>query len=115
MQDCQRLFDIIYSRNELGPNQIAYAEKDPSNAANSWEKYTVKHTIEMINKVSNALLNLGIKKDDKIALISNNRPEWNFIDYGVQQIGDIWPPHKVKINLTPCAVNSLAMNCIKRL
>ncbi len=92
MQDCQRLFDIIYSRNELGPNQIAYAEKDPSNAANSWEKYTVKHTIEMINKVSNALLNLGIKKDDNIALISNNRPEWNFIDYGVQQIGAVLVP-----------------------
>jgi long-chain acyl-CoA synthetase len=32
---------------------------------------------------------LGIKKGDKIASISNNRPEWNFLDMAIHQVGAI--------------------------
>ncbi|MCK5838933.1 MAG: long-chain fatty acid--CoA ligase, partial [Bacteroidales bacterium] len=38
------------------------------------------------------LLALGVKKGDKIATISNNRPEWNFIDMGALQIGAVHVP-----------------------
>ena len=34
----------------------------------------------------------GISPGDKIAIISNNRPEWNFTDLGVLQIGAIDVP-----------------------
>jgi long-chain acyl-CoA synthetase len=37
--------------------------------------------------VSYGLLSLGIKKDDKVAIMSPNRPEWNFCDFGIMQIG----------------------------
>ena len=30
---------------------------------------------------------LGLKKDDKVANISNNQPQWNFVDIGILQIG----------------------------
>ena len=35
---------------------------------------------------------MGIKKGDKIAIISNNRPEWNFTDFGISQIGAVSVP-----------------------
>ncbi len=35
---------------------------------------------------------MGIKPGDKIALISNNRPEWNMLDLGILQIGAIDVP-----------------------
>jgi long-chain acyl-CoA synthetase len=47
---------------------------------------------DICDRVSQALINLGIKKDDKVALCSPNRPEWNFIDLGCQQIGAILVP-----------------------
>ena len=42
----------------------------------------------MPNKASQLLLNLGLKQGDTIAIIRGNRPEWNFIDFGAQQIGN---------------------------
>jgi long-chain acyl-CoA synthetase len=42
--------------------------------------------------VSLGLLKLGIGKGDKVAIISLNRPEWVFADFGIQQIGAISVP-----------------------
>jgi len=58
----------------------------------SWKKFTIDEYIENVNNVSYALLKLGIKKGDTVASVSNNRPEWNFIDMGIQQIGAIHTP-----------------------
>jgi long-chain acyl-CoA synthetase len=44
------------------------------------------------------LLKLGIKPGDKIATISNNRPEWNFVDMGISQIGAVHVPLYPNIN-----------------
>ena len=38
------------------------------------------------------MLELGFYKGDKIATISNNRPEWNIIDHGMAQIGVVHIP-----------------------
>ena len=48
--------------------------------------------IAMNDLVGRAFVGLGLKKDDKIAIISNNRPEWNFIDYGAMKAGLINVP-----------------------
>lgn len=45
---------------------------------------------QLVNRFSTGLLLRGIKKGDKISLISyNNRPEWNIADLGMLQIGVI--------------------------
>ena len=38
------------------------------------------------------LLSMGYKKGDKIATISGNKPEWNFVDMGMAQAGMIHVP-----------------------
>ncbi len=45
------------------------------------------NTEKMLIRFSLGLLAMGFKKGDKIASVSNNRPEWNFIDFGMSQIG----------------------------
>jgi long-chain acyl-CoA synthetase len=57
-----------------------------------WKRYSIDDYIEYANSISYALLALGIQKGDKIAIISGNRPEWNFLDIGIQQIGAIPVP-----------------------
>lgn len=57
-----------------------------------WRKYGIDEIIEQVNAVSSALLEAGIKTGDKVGIMANNRPEWNFVDYGCQQIGAVLVP-----------------------
>ncbi len=57
-----------------------------------WKKYSSQECQDIIDKVSLGLLKRGIEPGDKIAIISNNRPEWNFIDIGALQIRAIGVP-----------------------
>ncbi len=88
MQDFTRLFDIIYYQNEKYPQADAFAAKENG----QWKKYSTAEIIDNANKVSLALLKLGVKPDDKIATVSNNRPEWNMTDIGMLQVGAVNVP-----------------------
>ncbi len=55
-------------------------------------RYSTQDFLDKANELSAGLLNLGFKSGDKIAIISENRPEWNFLDMGMQQIGIINVP-----------------------
>lgn len=89
MQEVKRIFDILPRYAELYPDkEDAIAGKENGN----WVKYSIRQYIENSNMVSCALFSLGIKKGDKIATISGNRPEWNFLDMGILQIGAIHVP-----------------------
>ena len=83
-----RVFDLL-------PNCVLPVNKNDAfaNKVNGeWKKYSATELIETVNNVSLGLMKLGVKKDDKIALISPNRPEWNFIELGVQQLGAVSVP-----------------------
>ena len=57
-----------------------------------WVTHSTQGFVDKANLVSQGLLKLGIKPGDKIAMISNNRPEWNMCDIGILQIGAINVP-----------------------
>ena len=88
MKDYTRLFDIIYFQQENYPQEDAFARKENG----VWKKYSTKDTVDTLNKVSLGLLKLGVKPDDKIAIVSSNRPEWNIVDLGSLQIGAVNVP-----------------------
>ena len=61
--------------------------------------------------MSYGLYDLGIERDDKIAIIANNRPEWNFADFAIQQCGAVSVPiyptiseHDLKFILTDAQI-----------
>ena len=84
-----RLFDLLpYYKNSFKAKDDVLAGKD----GGKWVKYSIDQYIDMVNNISYGLLHLGIQPGDKIATISNNRPEWNFIDMGVLQIGAVHVP-----------------------
>jgi len=84
-----RIFDLLDRINQL------YASKDDMLAAkenSQWVKYNAKTYTEYANYFSYGLLSLGYQSGDKIITVSNNRPEWNFIDMGMNQAGLIHVP-----------------------
>ncbi|MBK6639754.1 MAG: long-chain fatty acid--CoA ligase [Bacteroidetes bacterium] len=83
-----RLFDLIPNQLEKHPLQVAFAGKENG----KWITYSSADFKKYTDQVSFGLLSKGITPGDKIAIISNNRPEWNFTDLGVLQIGAIDVP-----------------------
>ena len=84
----KRLFDIPYYQLEHYPQEDALAAKVDGN----WVKTNTQSYVDQANLFSKGLLKLGIEAGDKIAMISNNRPEWNMTDVGILQIGAINVP-----------------------
>lgn len=89
MEKVERLFDILPHVRE------AYPLKDDLLAGKengSWKKYSIEDYIEKSNYLAYGLLEMGINAGDKVASISNNRPEWNFLDIAIQKIGAVHVP-----------------------
>lgn len=78
-----RVFDL------LPYNLERYAQTDllASKQGQTWKKYSGKEVQAIVDQVSCGLLSSGIKRGDKVAIMSANRPEWNFCDFAVMQIG----------------------------
>lgn len=84
MTDIKRLFDFPYHQLKNQPNDAALVTKYNG----KWVKTSTQEYLDKANSISRALLHLGIKKNDKIAVISStNRTEWNIMDIGVLQVG----------------------------
>ena len=83
-----RNFDILDELVNEHKIPIALAVK----RNDRWETFSPEDYQRITNYFSYGLLELGFKKGDKILTISNNRPEWNFVDMGMGQIGVIHIP-----------------------
>ena len=83
-----RIFDILDHLKEYG-NKDILARRE---ADGKWRKYTIDEYVEHAYAISSALLELGVKKGDKVATIMQNRPEWNFLDMGIAMAGGIHVP-----------------------
>ena len=79
-----RLFEFPYYQLEnFSLNKSLTSFKD-----GKWNSISTQEYINQANQISRGLLRLGIKKDDKIAVISTtNRTEWNIMDIGILQLG----------------------------
>src|SRR5690606_2749276 len=83
MAEIKRMFDILKNYED----NFSKEEMVSGKFGGQWKAYSTDEFIANVNALSRALLKFGIKKGDKIALMSANRPEWNFCDFGVIQLG----------------------------
>ena len=90
----ERTFDLLERNLNLQPNTDALAAK----ADGKWIKYSVQEYNDFARWFALGLLELGFKKGDKIATITNNRPEWNFADMGMAMAGVIHVPVYTSLN-----------------
>jgi len=87
--EISRLFDILENYQEKYPNQdVALAGKQ----GKEWQKYSLQEYVDAVTNLSYAMIELGIMPEDKVAIIANNRPEWNMLDMAIMQVGAITVP-----------------------
>ena len=93
--EIKRVFDLLKHYQQNNPRPDALVTK----VDGQWKNYSTNDFVDYVDHLSYGLANIGINKDDKVAIISNNRPEWNFADYASQQCGAISVPVYPTISL----------------
>ena len=90
MNDHSRIFDFLQYQLETFPK----ADMLTAKVDGIWKPYSTAEVKILVDSLSAGLLSAGISgndmhvnNQDKIALISKNRPEWMILDLACQQIG----------------------------
>ncbi|MCU0447677.1 MAG: long-chain fatty acid--CoA ligase [Microscillaceae bacterium] len=84
----KRVFDFLAYQENVEPKPDCIASK----VNGQWRKYSTQKVRKNADAVSLGLIDLGVKKGDVVAIISENRPEWNFCDLGTIQLGAVVVP-----------------------
>jgi len=91
----QRLFDIAEQQSKQAPDAVMLAAKENG----QWRTYSSSEVWQTARKLAGGLLSVGIAnqvlepdQQEKIAIISPNRPEWMMTDIGVQLTGAVLTP-----------------------
>ncbi len=80
--ELKRVFDILDKLKTYAPKDNILNAKENK----KWVKYSLNDFVHTANYVGSGLLHLGLNKGDTIALMAGNMPQWNFVDYGSQQV-----------------------------
>ena len=91
----QRLFDIVEQRSRVSPDATLLSAKENG----TWRIYTCREVWDTARSLAGGLLATDIHnrvltpdQQDKIAIISPNRPEWIITDIGTQLTGAVLTP-----------------------
>lgn len=95
MNDQSRVFDFFYYQLNRFPQEAMFSAKENGH----WMHHSTQSVIDMSTRLSAGLLSLGlsghsmdVEQQDKIAIISRNRPEWLMLDLACQQVGVLLCP-----------------------
>jgi len=90
-----RLFDIIEQRSKEAPDDTMLAAKENG----QWRTYSASTVWSTARRLAGGILSLGIanqvlepEQQEKIAIVSPNRPEWIMTDVAVQLTGAVLTP-----------------------
>jgi long-chain acyl-CoA synthetase len=101
----KNLSDFYYYALNNQPKADAFTQKENG----KWVSLSSQELIDKAILFSKGLLDLGVKKGDRIAVISNNRIEWHLTDLAIQQIGAVNVP--VYSNINPEDYNYILNDC----
>lgn len=101
MDNPRHLIDILKYNCDKAPHAIAFHFFDSQ--ANNWLEITWDQYRTKVYNVAQLLISHSIKRGDRVAIISANRPEWIISDLAIQAIGAISIP--IFSTATPQDVN----------
>lgn len=84
----KRTFDILEHALKNYPRADAVAGKYD----NQWIPFSTEQFARQSELLALGLLALGLKKGDRVATVSGNRPEWSFVDMALAMTGAVHVP-----------------------
>jgi len=89
-----RTFDLLdrYRANPVKDDALCFKQN------NAWVKFSSLDYIDFAYNFCYGLYEMGFRKEDKIVTITNNRPEWNFVDMGMAMLGVVHVPIFTSLN-----------------
>ncbi|GBE15994.1 long-chain-fatty-acid--CoA ligase FadD15 [bacterium BMS3Abin14] len=76
---------LVRNARRYGDRKIALREKE----FGIWQTFTWKDYLEHVRFFCLGLISLGLEKNDKVAMIGDNRPEWVFAELAAQCAGAV--------------------------
>ncbi|HAH24878.1 MAG TPA: long-chain fatty acid--CoA ligase [Prolixibacteraceae bacterium] len=86
--EVKRTFDILQRILLEMPRADALGGKN----SKEWYVYSTAQYVEKSHQLAMGLMALGLKKGDKVATVTTNRPEWNFADMAMAMTGIVHVP-----------------------
>ena len=87
-KEVTRTFDILDRILSEFPRPDALGGKKGS----EWYTFSTEEYARNSRRFALGLLALGVERGDKVATVTNNRPEWNIADMGLAMVGAIHVP-----------------------
>ena len=84
IDDAKTLGEIIDKAAEIWPDRVAIICED--------QRISYREVLDRVNWLAGALLKLGVKKGDKVAVLFTNLPQWAYAEYAIDKIGAIVVP-----------------------
>lgn len=81
----QTLLTYFQKHIKEDPNRVALRHKDYG----IWHDVTWAQYGEKVRQVAMGLVRLGLKQGECVAIISENRPEWVYADFGIMSAGGV--------------------------
>lgn len=100
---------FILGMRDRNPNSVAVMFKTKG----SWQKKSWQEYYKEVETCGSALLSLGIKEGDRVAIMANTRYEWSVADLGIMGIKAITVP--IYQNSTEEDVEYILNNCEARI
>ncbi len=83
-----RTFDVLDHAMANFPRPDALGGKN----GDSWYTFSTQEYVEKSHQFALGMMALGLSVGDKVATVTNNRPEWNFADMGLSMMGAVHVP-----------------------
>lgn len=88
MMKLNNVVEMLHKTVERYPDKDALLWKEKGNYVNM----TYAQFWDRITAFANGLLKIGVKQDDKVAIISNSGPKWAIADFAIASIGAVSVP-----------------------
>ena len=87
-QTVTRTFDVLERALKEFPREDAIAGKKDG----KWYTYSTEEYFKKSQQLAIGMMALGLKRGDKVATVTTNRPEWNIADMGLAMAGIVHVP-----------------------
>lgn len=84
----EHLATMIRQSAEVYSSEVALRIKE----SGVWKETTYKEMVEIIDALSLALIDMGVKEGQTVGIFSQNKPQWTLADFAILSIGAVAVP-----------------------